>query len=64
VKCLCDQDIHVPLIIRWPGPARTDRRIPHLVQHLDIAPTILDALGLGIPEEMEGASLVPYLKGE
>ena len=61
---LYDQDIHVPLIVRWPGVARRGLRVPHLVQHTDIAPTILDALGLKPPPAMEGTSLVPYLTGE
>jgi len=61
---LYDNDIHVPLIIRWPGQARKGLRVPHLVQHIDIAPTILDALGIEIPEAMEGQSLVPYLTGK
>lgn len=58
---LYDEDIHVPLIIRLPG--KGGRRIPHLVQHIDIAPTILDAAGIEIPGEMEGSSLIPYLTG-
>ncbi len=61
---LYDEDIHVPLIVRWPGQARAGVRVPHLVQHIDIAPTILDAVGIEVPDEMEGTSLVPYLKGE
>jgi len=61
---LYDQDIHVPLIIRWPSHAGRGIRIPHLVQHIDIAPTILEALGLEVPPQMEGSSLVPYLTGE
>lgn len=60
---LYDSDIHVPLIIRWPQAAKTGRRIPHLVQHIDLAPTVLDALGVDVPESMEGTSLVPYLTG-
>ena len=61
---LYDPDIHVPLIIRWPGVAEEGHRVPHLVQHIDLAPTILEAAGIEIPEQMEGTSLLPYLKGE
>ncbi|KPJ62479.1 MAG: hypothetical protein AMS15_03850 [Planctomycetes bacterium DG_23] len=61
---LYDDDIHVPLIIRWPEARKKRAQIPHLVQHIDIAPTILDMAGIPIPEAMEGKSLVPYLNGE
>ena len=35
-----------------------------LVQNLDIAETFLDLAGVSIPESMQGASLVPLLRGE
>ena len=61
---LYDEDIHVPLIIRWPRGGKKGIQIPHLVQHIDIAPSILDIANIPIPDAMEGKSLVPYLKGE
>lgn len=59
---LYDGNLHVPLIMRHPsfGPAR----VPHLVTHTDIAPTVLDLCGLEVPEAMDGVSLAPYLRGE
>ena len=59
---LYDGNLHVPLIVRAPGSARG--RVPHLVQHVDIAPTVLELAGLPTPAAMEGRSLVPYLSGE
>ena len=46
-----------PLVFWFPpgGPAG---RIRHNAQNLDVAPTLLDYLGLPIPEWMEGASLL------
>jgi len=61
---LYDDDIHVPLIIRWPEAKKKGIQIPHLVQHIDIAPTLLDMAGVPVPEAMEGQSLVPYLNGK
>lgn len=61
---LYDEDIHVPLIVALPGAKRKGIRIPHLVQHIDIAPTILSMAGLPIPSSMEGKSLLPYINGE
>ena len=61
---LYDDDIHVPLIIRWPEGTKKGTQVQHLVQHIDIAPTILDMVGIPVPEAMEGKNLVPYLNGK
>jgi glucan phosphoethanolaminetransferase (alkaline phosphatase superfamily) len=54
-KYLTDQG--VPLIIRFPK-GEFSGRIHNNVQNLDIAPTILEYLGLPIPKWMEGQSLL------
>ena len=50
-------DQEVPLIIHFPGGAHAGR-FDGDAQNLDIAPTILDALGVLIPGWMEGESLL------
>ena len=45
-----------PLLFRFPG-ANPSGRISENVQHIDVAPTLLDYLDLDIPEWMEGASM-------
>jgi len=57
-------NLHVPLLVRCPGRGRAGAAVPHVVQHADIAPTILDAAGLDVPDAMEGRSLLPYITGE
>jgi len=47
----------VPLIIRFPNGERAGR-LRNNVQNLDIAPTILDYLGVPQPEWMSGQSLI------
>ena len=32
------------------------------VQHVDLAPTILDLAGIAIPDQMKGVSLMPYMR--
>jgi arylsulfatase A-like enzyme len=57
-KSLYDEVLHVPLIIRLPsGP--NGLVFDELASTLDIAPTILDYLGFGVPRSMQGRSLVP-----
>ncbi|AWB26408.1 sulfatase [Halococcoides cellulosivorans] len=47
----------VPIIVRAPGlePGRVDE---YPVQHLDIAPTLLEAAGIDAPDSMAGDSLI------
>ncbi|UCH35527.1 MAG: sulfatase [Armatimonadota bacterium] len=56
--------IHCPLVVRWPGRVAAGTRVPHLVQHTDLAPTLLDAAGVEIPQAIEGRSLVPLITAE
>lgn len=56
--------IHVPLIIRGPGLS-SGRSEDHLVETVDLAPTILEAVGAAIPGEMSGRSFYGALtRGE
>jgi arylsulfatase A-like enzyme len=59
---LYDGNLHVPLLFRHPSVR--EGRIPHLVAHVDLAPTVLDLCGIPIPDAMEGTSLAPLLRGE
>lgn len=47
----------IPLMIRFPQGRHT-RRVTRNVSNLDVAPTILEALGVTPPEWMEGTSLL------
>jgi arylsulfatase A-like enzyme len=55
--------VHVPLLVRLPGGAPR-AEIDALVSNLDLAPTLLDALGIEPPAEMGGRSLLPLVRGE
>jgi arylsulfatase A-like enzyme len=54
---LYEEQIGVPLIVKYPGSARAGTVVIDLARSLDIAPTILDVAGLEVPEEMMGRSL-------
>lgn len=60
-----DQAFRVPLIIRAPGERfAPGRRIEAFSESVDIMPTILSLLGATPPIQCDGASLVPWLRGE
>ncbi len=56
--------IHLPLVISWPGVIRQGGRHDNLVELVDIAPTLLEAVGLPVYEGMQGVSLWPTLTGQ
>ncbi len=63
---LYDETIHVPLLIKLPGvptPANRSRQpqIESRVELVDVLPTILQALGIAIPKEVQGQSLLELM---
>ena len=56
------EQIHVPLLIRWPGTLKPGR-IDTPVSLIDIYPTLVELLGLPDPGTLRGRSLVPLLQG-
>jgi arylsulfatase A-like enzyme len=59
-----DEIVHVPFIISGAGVEAAGRRAETQVQLLDMYPTVCEVAGVPIPEEAEGRSLVPLLRGE
>ncbi len=57
-----DATMHVPLMVRAPG-GRRGVRVPEIVSTIDIMPTALDALGVPIPDDVQGVSLMPAVAG-
>ncbi|MBN1424884.1 sulfatase [Candidatus Fermentibacteria bacterium] len=60
---LYDEELRIPLIVSWPQGLQGGQRSKDLVQLVDIMPTVLDLVGVPIPEGVQGRSLTPLLKG-
>ena len=60
---LYETTVRVPFLARWPGRISAGRRLPGIFTHMDVAPTILDAIGAEPVEEMDGRSFWPALNG-
>jgi arylsulfatase A-like enzyme len=55
--------IKIPLAMRWPGHVRAGHTDARLAANIDLAPTVLDAVGLPVPPTMDGRSLLqPWLR--
>ena len=60
-----DEAYHVPLIIRDPREqAVRGRMVEMMTEAVDIAPTLLDLIGLDVPRVMHGRSLRPWIEGQ
>ncbi|MBN1127178.1 MAG: sulfatase [Sedimentisphaerales bacterium] len=56
---------HTPWIVRWPGkirPGTCDQQ--HFISSIDFLPTVLEAVGVSIPEGIDGTSFLPLLRGQ
>jgi len=60
---LYEEQVRVPLIWRLPESEFPGRRVSATVRLLDVAPTLLDLLGVEAPEDFLGESLLPVLRG-
>jgi len=63
-RWMYDESYRTPLLVKWPGVVETGSVNADLVSNLDFAQTFLDIAGIRQPEDMQGASLVPLLKGD
>lgn len=62
-RWIYEESMRMPLIVHWPKGIDAGSVNKQLVQNLDLAPTLLDLANVDIPEQMQGESLVPLLKG-
>jgi arylsulfatase A-like enzyme len=63
-RFMYEPSIRMPFIVRWPGQVTPGTVQDSLAINADFAPTFLEAAGLKIPEDMQGRSLWPLLKGQ
>jgi arylsulfatase A-like enzyme len=60
---LYEGGLRVPAIVRWPGHVAAGQTSDVPASMTDWAPTLLEACGVKAPENLDGVSLVPLLKG-
>jgi arylsulfatase A-like enzyme len=63
-RFIYDESFKTPLLIRWPNAIKPGTTEDEMVQNLDFAQTFLEAAGIKAPEDMQGESLMPLLKGD
>lgn len=56
-------DLHVPLILRYPGVLPAGRVAPQTASLMGLAPTIYDLLGIPLAPNVQGVSLLGHIAG-
>jgi arylsulfatase A-like enzyme len=51
---LYEGEIHVPLLVKAPGPSRAGTRVESLIQVTDVLPMLFQAMGLSPPADIQG----------
>jgi arylsulfatase A-like enzyme/Flp pilus assembly protein TadD len=59
---LYDETIQVPLVIKLPHQGSAGKRIENRVELADVLPTLLQAVGIAVPAEVQGESLLALMK--
>ena len=63
-RWMYEESLKMPLIVKWPGVTDPGSKNHDLVQNLDYAQTFLEMAGAPQPDDMQGKSMVPLLKGQ
>jgi len=59
-----EESLRIPMIVHCPDIVPAGLEVDRMVLNTDIAPTILDAAGAGVPDSMQGASFMPLARGQ
>lgn len=63
-RWMYEESLRMPLIVRWPDVTPAASRNEAIIQNTDYAATFLDLANITIPEDIQGKSIVPFLKNE
>ncbi|MGH9615450.1 MAG: sulfatase-like hydrolase/transferase [Acidobacteriaceae bacterium] len=56
-----DSSIRIPFLMQGPG-LDLSLQLPQIVGNIDLTPTLLDAVDVGVPASMKGRSLMPLVR--
>ncbi|MFN8259015.1 MAG: sulfatase [Bacteroidales bacterium] len=63
-RFMFEQSYRTPLLIEWPENIKPGTINKDIVSNIDFAETFLDMAGIKVPDDMQGESLLPILKGK
>ncbi|OFC70108.1 sulfatase family protein [Alteromonas confluentis] len=63
-RFMYEPSFRTPLLMRWPEKITNPHSIKSFVQNVDFAPMILSALGINVPEDMQGVNAMRVVEQE
>ena len=63
-RWMYEESLQTPLVARWPGVIKPGSTVAAMTSNLDFAETFLEIAGVDVPDDMQGASIVPLMRGE
>ncbi len=63
-RFMYEESFRTPMLMKYPGVIKPKTVSKDFVMNLDLGPTILDAAGITIPEDMQGKSILPIFKNK
>lgn len=62
-RWMYEESLRMPLLMKWPARISPGTVIPAMVQNIDFAPSLLEAVDQAIPRDMQGRSFLPMTTG-
>ncbi len=63
-RLMYEESLAMPFLVRYPAMVAAGSACNDITLNVDVAPTFLELAGVDVPAEMQGASIVPLLRGE
>ena len=63
-RWMYDLSLRMPLVMKWPARIKSNQTIAKITQNTDFAPTLLEAAGITLPNDLDGVSMLPLLTGK
>jgi arylsulfatase A-like enzyme len=62
-RFMYEESLRMPFLVRWPAAIKPGTRAKAMGLNVDFAETFLDAARVRVPDEMQGRSLLPLMRG-
>lgn len=63
-RFIYEESLRMPFLVRYPEMIEAGSSNNDIITNIDFAPTILEAAGVGVPDEVQGRSFFRNLKGQ
>lgn len=62
-RFIYEESLRMPFLVRYPGKIKAGVENSDIISNIDFAPTLLEAVGVSVPDEVQGSSFFQNLNG-